>query len=215
MLQGKPREAEPLAEWALTVREQWFGRDSLQAALTLHILAQIASAQLRYARAEGCLERAIAVWQDKLGADNPQVALGLNDLATVYSLQRKFDRAEATFRRVLKMSSRSLSADHPDRAISLIGLGSLYVAQGEYAKADSMDQELLAMLEVMPPQDYAYIAGALQPYLARLRQAGRSAQAATIEEAAQASRSGENQNPNTFRSGDMRRPRGRGRPRDS
>jgi tetratricopeptide (TPR) repeat protein len=210
VLQGRASEAEPLAEWALTVREQWFGKDSLHAALTLHILAQIASVRLQYSRAQAYLERAIAVWQDKLGADNLQMAIGLNDLATVYSLQRKFDQAESTFRRVLKMSTLGLPADHPDRAISLIGLGSLYVAQGEYAKADSVDQELLAMFERMSPQDYAYVAGTLQPYLDRLRRLGRTAQAATIEEAAQAIRTGENRN--TVRLRDLRRSSGRGRP---
>jgi tetratricopeptide (TPR) repeat protein len=210
VLQGRAGEAEPLAQWALTVREQWFGKDSVQAAVTLHILAQITSSTLQYSRAEAYLVRAIAIWQDKVGADDPQVAIGLNDLATVYSLQRKYDWAESTFRRVLKISTRHLPADHPDRAISLIGLGSLYVAQGEFAKADSVDQELLAMFEMMFPQDYSYVAGILQTYLARLRRLGRTAQAATIEEAAQAVRTGENRNSVRLR--DLRRSTGHGRP---
>ena len=82
LLQGRPGEAEPLAEWALKVREERFGKQSQQVAATLHVLAQLASAEMQYARAETLLTRAVAIWEQSLGSDHPQMVIGLSDLAT-------------------------------------------------------------------------------------------------------------------------------------
>jgi tetratricopeptide (TPR) repeat protein len=190
--QGRARDAEPLAEWALKVREERFGKDSLQASSTVHVLALLASAQTQFARSEALLGRALAIWEKELGPDHPRTALGLLDLATLYSLQRKYQSAEVLFRRILEIPQESLSNNHAFRAISLIGLGSLYVNQGEFAKAESTDRELVAMLGRMGATTYGSIASPLADYLGQLRRLGQSNEAETLEAAARAARTGQN-----------------------
>jgi tetratricopeptide (TPR) repeat protein len=198
LLQGRAQDADPLARWALTVREERFGKDSEQAAATMHVLALIASALMDYARAETLLERAVAIWQERLGADHPRVILGLNDLATVYLFQRKYDHAETAFRRVVEAPASRLT----DRAISLIGLASLYLAQGQIERVDSTDQQLLVVLARMPSVSYPAVAARLDQLLVQLHKQGRSAEAQALEDAARAARTGEN----------LRRPLPRGIP---
>jgi tetratricopeptide (TPR) repeat protein len=187
LLQGRAKDAEPLARWALTVREQRFGKESTQVATTLHVLALLASEQSEYLRAEALLIRAIENWQKQLGPGHPLIAVGLNDLATLYSLQRKYDEAEPIFKKVLE----SPGADPSDRTISLVGLAALYVARGQFDRAESCDQQLAGQLERMPAMTYRTIAPTLEQYLAQLRKSGRTAQVEALEEAIRTARSGE------------------------
>src|SRR3954454_11615791 len=69
--QGRADEAEPMAEWALKVRERRFGNESVPAAQTLHVLALIASAQQRYPRAEALLVRSLEIWEKQLAPPDP------------------------------------------------------------------------------------------------------------------------------------------------
>src|SRR4051794_9394321 len=118
--QGRAKEAEPLAEWALTVRERRFGKDSLPVALTLHVLALTASEQHQYARAESLLSRSLEIREKLFGPNDPQLIACLNDLGVLYQLQHKLTQAGPLFDRVLAMSPRDLPPNHPDRAVSLI-----------------------------------------------------------------------------------------------
>jgi tetratricopeptide (TPR) repeat protein len=190
--QGRADEAEPMAEWALGVRERRFGSDSVPAAQTLHVLALIASAQKRYPRAEALLGRSLAIWEKQLPPNDPRLAIYLNDLATLYSFQRKYAQAEPLFQQVLEFSPRDLPANHPDRAVSLIGLASLFAAQGEFDRAESFDRQLLALLAKMPSTSYTSIAGSLEPYLTQLRKLGRTAEADALEAQARSAREGKN-----------------------
>jgi tetratricopeptide (TPR) repeat protein len=186
VLQGRAQEADPLVQWALTVREERFGKDSVQVATTLHVLTLIASAQMQYSRAEGLLTRALAIWETELGPDHPLITVGQNDLATLYLHQRKYSQAETIFRQVLESPSSRLH----DRAICLIGLASLYLAQGKLERVESTEQELLVVLRRTTPSTYPAIAPSLEQYLAQLRKEGRSAQAQALEKATRRARWG-------------------------
>jgi tetratricopeptide (TPR) repeat protein len=187
VIQGRAQEADPLAQWALGVRETRFGKDSVQVATTLHVLTLIASAQLQFSRAEALVTRALAIWQQRFGPEHPLVFVGQNDLATLYLHQRKYSQAEAVFRQVLESPASRL----PDRTISLLGLASLYLAQGQLERVESTEQELLVILRNLWPQDYPAVAASLEQYLAQLRKLGRSAQAQALADAASRARSGE------------------------
>jgi tetratricopeptide (TPR) repeat protein len=187
VLQGRAHQADPLAQWALTVREERFGKDSVQVATTLHVLTLITSAQMQYPRAEAYLTRALGIWEARLGPDHPLIAVGQNDLATLYLQQRKYAQAEAVFRQVLDSPSSRLH----DRAISLIGVASLYLAQGQLERVESTNQELMVVLRRLWPQVYPAIAPSLEQYLAQLRKQGHSAQAQALEDAARRARTGE------------------------
>jgi tetratricopeptide (TPR) repeat protein len=192
LLQGRPDEAEPLAQWALQVREERFGKRSPQAAATLHVLAQLATAQVQYSRAENLLTRAIAIWEHELGSDHFQLVIGLTDLATLYRLDRKYPEAEALFERVLDMPGTVLPPSHPYRALGLIGLATAFAAQGQFDRADSTDLMLRNVLGRMSPTTYQAIAPSLDDYLTQLRKLGRTSQAEALQSSARAARRGDN-----------------------
>ena len=177
---------------ALSVRERRFGKDSVPAVQTLHVLALIATSQQRYPRAEELLTRSLAIWKKQLPPNDPRLAIYLNDLATLYSYRRKFAQEEPLFQQVLEFSPIDLPENHPDRAISLIGLASLCTAQGEIDRAESFDRQLLTLLSRMPARSYSSIDGSLETYLTQLRNLGRTAEAATLEAQARATREGKN-----------------------
>jgi tetratricopeptide (TPR) repeat protein len=190
LLQGRPFEAEPLAQWALKVREERFGKQSEQVATTLHVLTQLASAQLRYAQAESYLTRAITIWEHRLGSDHPQMVIGLCDLAALYSLQRKYAQAERVYQRVLDMPGTALPAIHPYRVISLIGLASTYTALGQLDRAESTNVTLIALIDRMSPAGYPEIAPSLDAYISQLQKLGRTSDAEALEAIARSVRAG-------------------------
>ena len=67
-------------------------------------LAQLYSAQGRYAEAEALIRRTLAIFEKALGPDHPEVGAYLNDLATVYSAQSRYTDAEPLLKRALTIT---------------------------------------------------------------------------------------------------------------
>jgi tetratricopeptide (TPR) repeat protein/tRNA A-37 threonylcarbamoyl transferase component Bud32 len=68
---GMLREAEPLLEESLRIREQLSGPDSLETAESLHDLASLRFANFDFSATRQLLERALAIRLRLLGPDNP------------------------------------------------------------------------------------------------------------------------------------------------
>jgi tetratricopeptide (TPR) repeat protein len=98
--EGRETDAEPLAEWALQVREK-FQPDTKALAQNMNTLAVIYVTEHRYEDAESLYGRAVPIWELSLGADHPGTAAAHHDLATVLSIQRKFAAAEPHFKRAI------------------------------------------------------------------------------------------------------------------
>ncbi|HEY4310064.1 MAG TPA: tetratricopeptide repeat protein [Pirellulales bacterium] len=68
---GKLREAQPLLERSLRIREELTGPDSLETAESLHDLATLRFANFDFSATRNLLERALAIRLRRLGADDP------------------------------------------------------------------------------------------------------------------------------------------------
>jgi tetratricopeptide (TPR) repeat protein len=99
--QERYAEAEPLAKWALSVREQDKKAKPDSVFQCLYVLGMIHKAQKHYADAEPLLKRAIEIQEANTGSGHPANALTLNQLAVVYSEQGKDGEATLIYRRVL------------------------------------------------------------------------------------------------------------------
>ena len=108
------REAEPLYQRALAIREQQLGPEHPDTAQSLNNLAELYRAQGKYELAEPLYRRALAIWEQQLGPEHPLTAHSLNNLALLYDHQGKYEQAEPLYRRALAIRERQLGPEHPD-----------------------------------------------------------------------------------------------------
>jgi tetratricopeptide (TPR) repeat protein len=113
--QERYAEAEPLAKWALSVREQDKKAKPDSMFQCLYVLAMIHTGQKHYSDAEPLLKRAIEIQEANTGSGHPGNALALNQLAVVYSEQGKDGEATLVYRRVLAIYEKI----NPDQNLDL------------------------------------------------------------------------------------------------
>src|SRR5262249_37245486 len=144
--QRRDAEAEPLAEWALIVREKYFGRESMQAGQTAYTLAMIEVDRGKPDEAVPHLEESLAACERGMGPNHPFTADALDDLATLLVLRRSYDRARPLYERSLAILRKN-NLDHPGQYVPLDGLATIDVAQGRYAEAEARLDEAIESLE--------------------------------------------------------------------
>ncbi len=99
-------DAEPLAEWALKVRESQLKANPDAIFQSLYTLALIHVAQDHFNHAEPLLRRALEIQEQQIGESHVQTAATLDELAGVCAQQRKFHDAEPLYRRALLIYQR-------------------------------------------------------------------------------------------------------------
>jgi serine/threonine-protein kinase len=135
---GRFDEAKNLARASLAVRERVLGKDHLDVASSLVVLALALqdAGDLDGAAAAG--ERALSVRRAALGNDHPKVGISLDELAVIRVLQGRLDEAVALHREALAVQERVLGPDHPDLGMSLNNLGSLHLDMGRFDEAERL-----------------------------------------------------------------------------
>jgi len=144
---ARSREAEPLLQQALAMREHDLGLEHPETAGTIDRLARCFENQGRYTQAEPLLVRALAIREQQLGPLHPHTATSLNNLAELYRVQGKYELAEPLLMRALSIYEQILGPLHPDTATSLNNLATLYRAQGKYAEVEPLLVRALAIRE--------------------------------------------------------------------
>ena len=79
--EGKYKQAIPLAERALAIREKVLGKEHLDTATSLNNLAELYRNMGSYDKAEPLLKRSLAIREKVLGSQHPDTATSLNNLA--------------------------------------------------------------------------------------------------------------------------------------
>jgi len=105
---------------------------------SLGVLAELYTAQGKYAEAEQRFQDALRISEQQLGPEHPDVATSLNGLAKLYRHQGKYEQAEAFYERALAIREQSLGTNHPDTAELLHGLAKLLQDQGEHKQAEAL-----------------------------------------------------------------------------
>jgi CHAT domain-containing protein/Tfp pilus assembly protein PilF len=131
-------------EQAVKVR---FGSNHPNYAAALYNLANVYTAQRKYAEAEGLYKRALPIFEHARGANQPELAATLNNLANVNADQGKYAEAEGLFKRALAITEKAVGANHPDVAGPLNNLAIDYKNQGKYAEAEGLYKRALAVTE--------------------------------------------------------------------
>ena len=178
--QGRDSEAEPLARWALIVREKVFGRESMQAGQTAYTLAMIAIDLGKLDEAQPLLEQSLAACEKGVGPDDAMTADALDDLATLLVLRRSYDRARPLYERALKIF-RGLNPGHVGQYVPLDGLATIDLNQGKYPEAEARLDEASKALDRDRYANPAYHAQVLARRADALRKIGRADDAKQAE----------------------------------
>ena len=139
------REAEPLLEDALELRQGLFGVQHPAVAESLAELAVLAHDQGDFAEAESLARQALAIRREVHGGDHPDVATSLYSLANVLLSRYEIVDAEPLLHEALAMRQRLAEGNHPDVAQSLTALALALLPRGELAQARSLLERALAM----------------------------------------------------------------------
>jgi len=131
-LQKRYADAEPLARWAVSVRES--DKNSRPNAVfeSVYTLALIQTARNEYREAEELLKRSLDLQEKNLGRDHVNSQLLMNQLAIVYIAQEKYGEAELLYRRSIGIHERTT----PDENLDLADTADQYAALLRRMKRD-------------------------------------------------------------------------------
>jgi tetratricopeptide (TPR) repeat protein len=114
--QERYAEAEPLAKWALSVRDADKKSAPDTVFQSLFTLASIHLAQEHWADAEPHLKRALAIQEKELTGNHVNVLLTLDRLAFVLRSQGKYHEAEPVYLRAIAIHERKTPDENIDLA---------------------------------------------------------------------------------------------------
>ncbi len=114
--EGRYAEAEPLASWALAVRQAHPRVNPDAIFQSLYTLALIHIAQDQFNKAEPLLRQALTIQEKAIGPVHVQTAATLDELAGVCVQQRKFADAEKFYSRAISIYSQFNREENLDLA---------------------------------------------------------------------------------------------------
>ncbi len=175
--QGRYKEAEPLYQQALAIRQKQLGDNHPDTARSLNDLAGLYHVQGRLSEAELLFQQALAIRQKQLGGNHPITGSSLNNLARLYFTQGRLSEAEPLFQQALAIVREQLGDNHPDTASVLDNLALLYQAQGRYAEVEPLYQQALAIRQEQLGDNHPDTASVLNSLAGLYRLQGRYAEA--------------------------------------
>ena len=128
---GRNAEAEPLYKRLITIREELWGRDSLEVARVLNNLAAAYKDQAKYSEAVPINKRSLAIREKVLGRNHPNVAKTLNILGVVYNKLGRYAEAESIHTRALAIQERFPGPQKRNMGDTLNNLGWVTNNQGQ------------------------------------------------------------------------------------
>ena len=111
------RDAKPLYERALAIREKALGAEHPDTSTSLNNLAGLLGSQGDYAAAKPLYERALAIREKALGAQHPATGTNLNNLAHLLASQGDYAGAKPLYERALAIREKALGAEHPSTKV--------------------------------------------------------------------------------------------------
>ncbi len=114
--QKRYAEGEPLARWALSVRDSDKQSNPDAVFQCVYVLGLIQSARKQHVEAEQLLKRSLALQEQNLGHNHINSLIILDQLANVYIEQAKFAEAEVLYLRSIAIHERKAPDENLDLA---------------------------------------------------------------------------------------------------
>ncbi|MGM1059632.1 FxSxx-COOH system tetratricopeptide repeat protein [Saccharothrix sp. Mg75] len=181
---GRPGDAHPLLERALTIDEATYGPDHPEVATDLSNLGGALSDLGRPGDAHPLLERALAITEATYGPDHPAVATLLNNLGGALSDLGRPGDAHPLLERALAITEAAYGPDHPAVATLLSNLGLALSDLGRPGDAHPLLERALTITEATYGPDHPAVATLLSNLGGALRDLGRPGDAHPLLERA-------------------------------
>jgi len=149
---GKPGEALPFAEEALSVTLKAEGVEGLESAMMYENVAQIHAVANRPERALPLFRKARAILERVGAVNDPRYALLLSVEGLAMMDDGKLGLAENGMKRAIELLSRQPSAAY-ELAVAQNNLGLLRMRQKKYAEADELLAKALSVEQTYDPQE--------------------------------------------------------------
>lgn len=146
--QGKYSDALPLAQKAVTLAEQIFGKTDIETARALRNLGFIQNAKNNKDAAENAFEAALDIYKKFPDLDKPNGAIfaEMLEMLAFIKYQRRIDSAENLYEMALAWREKTGGADSIKTAKSLSALANISYWKKDYKKSARLFQRLLETL---------------------------------------------------------------------
>jgi tetratricopeptide (TPR) repeat protein len=181
---GRPLDAQPLLERALTIDEATYGPDHPTAATHRNNLATVLRDLGRPADALLLLERALAIGEASHGPDHPVVASRLNNLAMVLKDLDRASDAQPLLERALTIDEATYGPDHPEVATDLNNLAIVLQDLGRPEDSRPLLERALTIDETTYGPNHPNVANRLNNLAVVLQDLGRPEDAQPLLERA-------------------------------
>jgi TonB family protein len=166
--QRKFDEALPLAQRALTLREQSAERDDILIASALSNLAAVYFAKEDYAAAKPLLERAVKLYEARADAEPLMHGETLESLGSISIRGQDYFKAESLFKRAIALKEKKLGFAHPKLGSPLLQLGVLAQFRGSNKDARNFYGRALDVYDNLPRPVSESIANTLEGYICKM-----------------------------------------------
>lgn len=137
-------EAEPLAKWALLVRETHPRVSEPARFQSVAVLAVIERGLKHYPEAEQLFRKSLAFQEKTLGPVHLEVSLTADALAGVLRDQGKYAESEKLYKRSLDILKRLFPDDHPEIALTNEHYAVLLRKMGRLSEAELLEAQVRA-----------------------------------------------------------------------
>ncbi|MGI8896895.1 MAG: tetratricopeptide repeat protein [Pyrinomonadaceae bacterium] len=182
--EGKYKDALPLAQQALRLKENVPGVNAQQLHVAISDLGEIYLALKRYGDAESQFQRLIKFYEQSDLQDRHLPAL-LDWVALIRHVRGRPDQAEELYQRALQIREKLYGPKHATVAQSIFNLAEFYQLTGSYKKAEPLYQRLVVLREeASGASNKVQLTETLDRYACLLRKTNRRAEAEKLEERA-------------------------------
>ena len=133
---GLYKEARPLIEKSLLLREKCFGPGSREMAEIFNSMGLLEEIQGRYDQAEAYYRKSLEINRKVFGNESNEAASMMNNLAGIYTKKEDFTKAYETYMEALAIRKNLRGENRADIGFTYNNLGSLMSRQGKFSEAE-------------------------------------------------------------------------------
>jgi hypothetical protein len=150
---GRAGDAEHMSVISMEVRRWMFGENDVETLDSMGMVGLAMDLGGRLEEAELINRQTLARTEKVLGPEHPDTLTSMSNLAGVLISQGKYEEAESMNRQTLARTEKVLGPEHPDTLTSMSNLALVLISQGKYEEAESMNRQTLARTEkVLGPE---------------------------------------------------------------
>ncbi len=142
---GHYPEAERYDRQALDIVQGWYGKENLETATDLTILARALNYQNKSGEARDLLQQSLAIKERAFGKVHPSVASTLNELGSLARKEGDYPAAEAYFTRMADIYRTVYGEHHYLLATALSNLASVYAAEKQWPRAEKLFRQAVTL----------------------------------------------------------------------